>query len=129
MSAYVMLAWLAAVHAVSYGPDYACAECKLPIVCNYGKYIVDPFSDGTCVDCPAGKYKDTILWYDTECKTCADGKDSNPGSASCVAITYIDDDTATPAPADDAYPNTNAAAIGVGGGAVVAVAYYSTAST
>ena len=128
MSAYFMLAWLAAVHALPYGPDYVCTECELPRVCNYGQYTVDPFSDDPCVDCPAGKYKDTILWYDTECKSCADGKDSEPGSISCVAITYIDD-AVTPAPADDAYPSTNAAAIGVGGGAVVAVAYYSTATT
>jgi hypothetical protein len=127
----LLLLCVAAVHAAPpYGPDYTCADCELPNRCTYGQYVTDPFSGEPCVDCPAGKYKNTIEWYDTECKACADGQASDPGSAQCLPITYLDDASTTPPPAEEeAYPATNAAAVGIGSGAVVAVAYYSTATT
>lgn len=98
-----------------------CINAKLPTVCNYGKYVADPMNDTECLDCPEGKYRDTVRW-NVACKLCPVGQVSGSASISCQ-------NTTVSAEVDEkSSPTVAAGGVGVAAGATIGVAYYASST-
>ncbi len=95
------------------------ATSRLPTVCTYGTYAVDPMVDINCIDCPEGKFRDTVQW-DVKCKDCPDGHVSGAGSIGCKDM---DPDAEEE---EEEVGAVAAGGVGVAAGATVGLVYYTT---
>ena len=100
------------------------ASAKIPTVCSYGKYVTDPFVDNECLDCPEGKYRDTVQW-DVRCKECPLGQVSGEGSIACQNLTLSAEEEKAEA---EATSTVAAGGVGVAAGATIGVAYYASST-